>query len=154
MSDIEFNCPKCNQHLEAPQDLAGVDIECPACETLLSVPAQQGPLTAAQIVGAAAAEEGAEDPESSPHKPFVRADDRKVQCPSCDTSLESGTVICVDCGYNFKTRRKMSAAPDEATVARSGGGDSENKGEKIKIIALVSAILLALAFVVFRMAAN
>ena len=154
MSDIEFNCPACNQHLEAPPDLAGAEIACPACETLLSVPAQQGALTAAQIVDAAAADDEAEDPESSPHKPFVRADDRKVQCPSCDTSLESGTVICVACGYNFKTRRKMSAAPEEATVARSDGGDNGNNGEKIKIIALVSAILLALAFVIYRMAAS
>jgi len=154
MSDIEFNCPECNQHLEAPPDLAGVEIACPACETILSVPTQQGALTAAQIIRATAAEDGTEDPESSPHKPFTRADDRKVQCPSCDTSLESGTVICVDCGYNFKTRRKMSAAPEETAVARSGNGDNGDKSEKIKIIALVSAILLALAFVIYRMAAN
>lgn len=127
-----------------------MELECPACKAPIEVPEPQSELTAAEIV-TAAADEGSEDHDTSPHQPFVRAEDRNVQCPSCNTSLESGAVICVNCGYNFKTRRKVSAAREEEVVETGGGGSSGNNVEKIKIIALVSAIGIALVFTIFRM---
>ncbi len=41
MSDINFDCPKCGQNLDAPPDLAGLFIECPACATIIKVPPSQ-----------------------------------------------------------------------------------------------------------------
>jgi len=38
MPDIEFNCPNCNQTLEASEDMAGEVIECPACNEQIAVP--------------------------------------------------------------------------------------------------------------------
>ena len=42
MSDINFDCPKCGQNLDAPPDLAGLFIECPACTTIIKVPPMAG----------------------------------------------------------------------------------------------------------------
>jgi|BioPla2DNA2_1021312.scaffolds.fasta_scaffold47599_2 hypothetical protein len=38
MSDFKFNCPHCNQSLEAPEDMLGTTIECPACNGSLQLP--------------------------------------------------------------------------------------------------------------------
>ena len=38
MSDLKFNCPHCNQSLEAPEDLLGKTIDCPSCNGSISVP--------------------------------------------------------------------------------------------------------------------
>jgi len=42
MADIKFNCPHCDQSLEAPSDLTGVTIDCPACEQQLIIPSAGG----------------------------------------------------------------------------------------------------------------
>ncbi|HMP77487.1 MAG TPA: hypothetical protein PKE12_14415 [Kiritimatiellia bacterium] len=42
MSDINFDCPKCGQNLDAPPDLAGLFIECPSCATIIKVPTAVG----------------------------------------------------------------------------------------------------------------
>lgn len=36
--DIKFNCPHCEQHLEAPGEMAGTELSCPACEKDIRVP--------------------------------------------------------------------------------------------------------------------
>jgi len=38
MSDIPFNCPSCQQSLEAPSDMAGTSVACPTCNTTILVP--------------------------------------------------------------------------------------------------------------------
>ncbi len=38
MSDVKFNCPQCNQHLEAPEDMLGQLIDCPLCNQPIEVP--------------------------------------------------------------------------------------------------------------------
>ena len=41
MADMEFECPGCRQTLEAPEDMAGDIVECPACGTQIAVPAPE-----------------------------------------------------------------------------------------------------------------
>jgi len=38
MTDIKFTCIHCEQHLEAPNDMAGDRVSCPACSKMLLVP--------------------------------------------------------------------------------------------------------------------
>ena len=38
MSDFKFNCPHCAQSLEAPEDMLGQTIECPACNGSIQLP--------------------------------------------------------------------------------------------------------------------
>lgn len=78
---IPFRCP-CGQRLQAPDDEAGRRMRCPACRELVGVP----------DAGEAAGGYGVEQ---------VR------KCPSCKREWPLQTVVCVDCGYNFETRRKM-----------------------------------------------
>jgi hypothetical protein len=43
MADIRFECPACDQHLEAPMDMAGQDVECPSCQQLFVLPSPPRP---------------------------------------------------------------------------------------------------------------
>lgn len=38
MVDINFDCPQCGQNLDAPEDMVGLFIECPACTKVVQVP--------------------------------------------------------------------------------------------------------------------
>lgn len=38
MADLHFECSECRQPLEAPRDMAGEIIECPACRATIEVP--------------------------------------------------------------------------------------------------------------------
>src|SRR5436190_16431775 len=40
MPEIHFECPKCNQTLDAPEELATQLIECPTCKEPIEVPAR------------------------------------------------------------------------------------------------------------------
>jgi len=38
MPDIKFECPSCQQHLAAPDEMAGQVIECPSCNRQITIP--------------------------------------------------------------------------------------------------------------------
>ena len=38
MVDTNFDCPQCGQNLDAPEDMIGLFIECPACCKVIQVP--------------------------------------------------------------------------------------------------------------------
>jgi len=37
MSEFKFNCPHCNQSLEAPEEMLGQSINCPSCNNLIQL---------------------------------------------------------------------------------------------------------------------
>jgi hypothetical protein len=89
---IPFRCP-CGQRLQAPDDQAGREMRCPRCRELVGVPAAD----TAEGYGV----------------------ERVQKCPGCKREWPVGTVVCIDCGYNFETRRKMKTkykVPDRALV--------------------------------------
>jgi len=42
--DIVFNCPNCDQELEVDSSAAGAQLNCPACQALITVPEPESPL--------------------------------------------------------------------------------------------------------------
>ena len=93
---IEITCPNCSRKLRLRDDKAGRQIKCPGCGKALPVPA-------------ADADEEAYDLAEA------------VTCPSCRRGLARGAVVCVECGYDFRTRRKLR-------TTYSGGGFSRDFG--------------------------
>ena len=85
MSDINFNCPMCQQALEAPEEYANQVIECPACQKPITVP---GPVSAAPV-------------EAEPAAATTR-------CPECATEMGEGVVLCVHCGFHTKLGKKIA----------------------------------------------
>ena len=38
MAEVNFNCPRCQQSIEAPEDMVGESIKCAACGQLMTIP--------------------------------------------------------------------------------------------------------------------
>jgi len=100
MADISFVCPQCNQELEAPADLAGEIVECPSCETQLTVPDAEvnAPVEPPIVVL-----------ESTPDRP---APSDANACSECGAALEAGAVLCMQCGYHAKLGKKIDTSFD------------------------------------------
>ncbi len=69
MIDVNFDCPQCGQNLDAPEDMAGLFIECPACTKIIKVP------TVAEAQRQAEADRPASETEYRPAPPPVRGDE-------------------------------------------------------------------------------
>jgi hypothetical protein len=114
---ISVQC-SCGKKLKAPSTAVGKKAKCPACGNVLTIeappppPAEDDPLGA--IYDLAAAEQAAASSNQVDDSP---------RCPKCGASMGSGAVLCVNCGYDFRSKQKMStskAAP--AAAAASGKG--------------------------------
>jgi DNA-directed RNA polymerase subunit RPC12/RpoP len=84
MADISFNCAECQQPLEAPAEMAGQMIECPACQKQIMIP----------------------DTKPQAVEPAASAGDGK--CPSCGAKMDKDVVLCVQCGFHTKLGKKIA----------------------------------------------
>src|SRR2546426_12010305 len=115
MSDIKFSCPACQQHIQADQGYADMQINCPACKTPLIVPSAVAVAPAPVPVPSPA--------YAPPPPPPTRPASAAGGCPSCGNSLPRGAVICTRCGYNLATKKRTVAGrtvPLGASLAPSG----------------------------------
>jgi DNA-directed RNA polymerase subunit RPC12/RpoP len=90
MPDIKFNCPDCDQHLEAPDDMGGEQIECPSCGWTITVPGV-GPRKRLGLK--------------------IPARSSGTACPKCGVALATGDVLCVQCGYDRRTGTTVAPSP-------------------------------------------
>ncbi|NQT94221.1 MAG: hypothetical protein HQ559_15785 [Lentisphaerae bacterium] len=87
MADIRFSCSGCGQTLEAPPEMAGDLVVCPACEAEIRVPAA----------------ENVDQPAAG-----VASGDAGGACPECGVGMDPDAVLCVQCGYHLKLGKKIS----------------------------------------------
>jgi hypothetical protein len=78
---IQVQC-SCGGRLQAPEQQAGRKARCPSCQGLVVVPGE-----------------------------LVEADSYVVEqvrkCPRCKSEWPTDTVVCVECGHNFETGRRL-----------------------------------------------
>jgi len=93
---LHVHCP-CGKNLKAKPELAGRKVKCPGCGQPVSLPA--APVTSA---GAAP---GAVAPPAATEK----------DCPRCLATVPAAMVLCVSCGFDFRTGKtvKMAAKTEE-----------------------------------------
>lgn len=79
--------------------------------------------------------------------PSASTDRSPKQCPSCDSPVKDGDIICVRCGTNLLTGQKIMAEQAEASESRSGIPQSVWIGG---VIVLVIIAIGVLAYLVSR----
>lgn len=106
MSDFSFNCPHCQQSLEAPEDMLGETIECPACNGSIQLPEP----------------EPTPPPRPAPKKKIVTkkrttpsASSSKTRpCPYCGESILAVAVKCKHCGSDLTGKTESPVERSEA----------------------------------------
>ena len=96
-----FSCPSCGKSFRWKPEFAGRSAKC-ACGAKLVVPAE-APATPGAVDVPLAPE--TKPPALTPPSPG----DGESKCPSCSAALASGAILCVNCGFNLKTGKKLSA---------------------------------------------
>ena len=103
-------CRQCGELVRAPAPKAGKKSKCPVCgapwpeavgrakqaANLAPIPPPPD-----EFVGVAVDE----DPDSG--NPYGTADAGSRRCPECTKQLEPGVAVCVRCGFNLRTGRKV-----------------------------------------------
>ena len=120
----KFMCTSCGKEFRWKPEIAGRKAKCKCGQTLTVPSAPPAPKAApAPKVAARAAEpnplewpdEPAADYSEVPPPPAPSG----AACPSCGAGLAANAVLCVNCGYNLKTGKKIggvaSAAPAAST---------------------------------------
>lgn len=100
-----LRCPTCDARLPAAEP--GTRIRCRDCDTAVRVPADPDP-------DERPAPKGRTRRRPEPPPPTPGSDDELVAlgldgnpCPSCRRIMARGAVVCVECGFNRKTGKKL-----------------------------------------------
>ena len=115
---IRATCGSCNSTFNARDELAGKRVKCPKCKERMVIPS--GSSAPAATVAAAPAR--AVDPMEAL---LAEANISAVTpggpiCPDCAEPVVAGAVICVECGFNMETGKRLRTAKDQD----DGAGDS------------------------------
>lgn len=119
----KFTCEGCRKTYAWKPELAGKKVRC-KCGTVMTVPASLAPEPEAPPALDDMYELAGDREEKARRTPQATAGGG-LRCPSCQSDIEPGAVICLACGLNFKTGKKMQTtvggpdlAPAPAAMAR------------------------------------
>lgn len=122
---LTVTCDKCKKVMQVPEVLAGKRIRCRGCEATLTVSKPVPPAAKVKAEVKAAAKTGAKD-ESKPLEIYEKATaygivklDEQLRCAFCAADMEDGQVVCLNCGYNMRTRDRHNTRMLHVTT----GGD-------------------------------
>ena len=108
---IVVQCGTCKKQFQAGDHLAGKQVKCPGCQTVLLIPGgQSAPAADPHPMDALLSDE-------IPLRHKGAAGPAEIKCPGCGTPVREDAVLCVDCGYNFRTGRKI--VPDTPSQRRA-----------------------------------
>ncbi|MCX7006899.1 MAG: hypothetical protein NTY53_06570 [Kiritimatiellaeota bacterium] len=95
MADVKFLCSQCHQHLEAPSQMAGELIDCPACKTPIEVPFPQ---QASQQIAA------------------YNRGQKTRPCPYCGEAVLAVAIKCKHCGSDLTAGGEELAGTNALSV--------------------------------------
>jgi DNA-directed RNA polymerase subunit M/transcription elongation factor TFIIS len=128
MPDIHFECPKCKQTLDAPEELAAQLLECPTCKETIEVPVRSQ------------RKEIPKPPEPPKPAPVARS---LIECPGCQKQVSTKAEACPSCGH------PIASNPPKSPKGESSPSNQWTNGQKVLlfvfILAVIAIILIAIA---------
>lgn len=115
-SASKFACDGCGKSYSWKPELAGRRVKC-KCSQVMTVPASDPSQSEPAPDGFDDLYALAEGTTVETAAVTPSAFSRGTTCPNCGATMESGAVLCVSCGHNTKTGKKM-----KTQSARGGGG--------------------------------
>jgi len=116
---IKAKCGSCGTGFKAKDALAGKRVRCPKCKEPLTIP------TLAGVAGGASARprnkpaSAGGGVRANPNPMMGLLDEADVKgvtrgptCDNCAAELMPGAVLCIDCGYNMETGKRVASEID------------------------------------------
>lgn len=111
-SSNDVSCPECHKQIKAKPELQGKKVRCKGCGHIFVIPAGGAGAGAAKPAAKAAATDDQESYGIAADK-----DEGVARCPHCAKELNNpDAVICLDCGYNLRTRQRVATIKVEETT--------------------------------------
>jgi hypothetical protein len=101
-------CPECSKQMKAPEDALGKKVRCKFCQSVFV--AKQGsdkvsPAKPGKAAKTPAGKPGRRQPDEEDPNPYGMINVSLLpRCPECANEIEEGQIICLNCGYNLRTR--------------------------------------------------
>jgi hypothetical protein len=126
----KFACQSCGRQYRWKPEMAGRSAKC-ACGAKLVVPTEAPAAVPAPPPAPAPAAPAAKANAVSPAPPkIVAAATPASSCPICKSPVAAGAVLCVKCGYNFKTGKRLAAVVVETDAeedeVEAAGADAKS----------------------------
>ena len=112
---IKVKCGSCDAGFKAKDELAGRRVKCPKCKEPLTIPsAASAPARPAARPAPAA--------RAASHNPLMDLLDEQnigtqrtggAMCENCAADLEPGAFVCMECGFNHQTGKRLQTESEE-----------------------------------------
>lgn len=142
---IKFKCKACEKKISVRAQYAGKQAKCPGCQQALRVPSPRPKRSATGVPVAAGA---SQDVGSASHSGSaisladlvameeqapVELTDLSVRgggrnkairieggkdCPECNASCKPDAVLCIDCGHNFESGKRLKTKHKSSWIKR------------------------------------
>ena len=109
-------CSSCGAKLQAREKYAGKQVKCPKCGEPLAIPTQpkpEEPQEQEDEYGMAEAPSGLHPPRED----ATPAQSSEAVCPECGNVRAENAVLCVHCGLDFRTGKKLTTELESAATA-------------------------------------
>ncbi len=123
---IKARCESCQTGFKAKDALAGKRVRCPKCKKPLTIPTAAGVGTAAAVKPRSKPAPTGGVARSNPNPMMGLLDEADVQgvtrgptCENCAAELMPGAVLCIDCGFNMETGKRVASDIDNDFVSTS-----------------------------------
>lgn len=123
---ISVTC-RCQAKFAAPDKLAGKRVKCPKCQQALLIPGQRQP---SQTVSAPARSPAPAVPGSNSTETAPAAD--APPCPSCKQPFPPEKVVCTNCAYSRRLKRRIKAAAAPAVSKPVATKEKKPKKKKVR----------------------
>ena len=134
---IKFRCKSCDKTISVRAEYAGKKARCPGCKQPLRVPSPRPRRSATGVPIAVGGDSGSSsageksysladlaameanadvEPKELSSKAAKRPNSIRIQggkdCPDCGSSVKPQAVLCVHCGHNFDSGKKLKTKTD------------------------------------------
>lgn len=151
---ISVTCDKCGKTLKVGDALAGKRVKCPGCGATVTVAATSGGAADSGGTGkfdpfelmAPSGSSTSRGPASAgASAPGAGAGGAEGRCKNCGKPMKAGTVLCLNCGYNAATGKRMQThmGPASGGGFGSGGGGGASQVISPKLVMAVCVLVVA-----------
>jgi hypothetical protein len=139
---------ECGNRLSVKQQLAGKAVKCPECGKPVRIPAEpsESAATAGEISAGKTQPSENDGVERLLDEVDLKASATGRRCPDCRKDMEPDDVICVNCGFNTETGRKLgtrrAGRKEEGKPIGRFRAKSRGSGKQAVLVKVVGLLLL------------